>query len=327
MPYICASMNTTSLSTTPFKYLLALFIILGATFCIYTPNFYLFKMGARFAGLIMLSYLALGLIFLFFKQSGLMLTSFICCAGICLFLKNASYADLTHAAPVGHEMVKIAHYNVSSISDPDKTIQDLLEMDVDLISLQDLTPDWHYLLKETLGEKYPYQESIVRFDPYGLALFSKFPISQTDTFSVAEVPNIISNIKIGKDQAMLRIIAAHTSPPLYTNAYSLMQDQVKAIGQKVNDSVLPCLVVGNFNAPPWWGEMQGLREIGNLMDSRRSVTFGLTEIFQSPGDYLLYTPKLKCVDFKNLYAEDNAQVGIMGTYQFNPDAESDEAIF
>ncbi|NNE30371.1 MAG: endonuclease/exonuclease/phosphatase family protein [Saprospiraceae bacterium] len=319
-------MITRTLDYPPLKFLIAALIVLGATICIYTPNYYLLKMGARFAGVIMFGYLLLGMIFLILRQQGLMITSLICCAGLALFLKNASYADLKHAAMTSSETLKVSHYNVSSISDPAVAIDEILASGADIVSLQEVTPDWEYLLQETLGSKYPHKRSVVRFDPFGLALFSKHPITTLDTFTVGDVPNLVGIIKMTESEQEIQIIAAHTSPPLFSTAYSTMQDQVRSIGEKAQAATLPCLVVGNFNAPPWWQEIQSLRETGNLKDSRRSATFGLTEIFQSPGDYILHSPQLKCVDFQNVYSPDNSQLGISGTYQIKWEDLQDEEI-
>lgn len=314
-------MITKVLSHTPTKLLIAVCIIVVSAICIYTPNYYIFKLGARFAGLIMVGYLLIGLVFLFIGQNGLMLTSFICCAGICLFLKNASYADLIHARPSDNTRISLAHFNISSISDPEEALARMLDANPDVISIQEITPDWNYLLNEALGEKYPYQQSIVRFDPYGLAVYSKYELTDIDTFSIADVPNLTGNIRLEDSEEELRFIAAHTSAPLYNTAYSLMKDQVKRIADQTNASELPSLVVGNFNAPPWWGEIQGLRKMANLMDSRRSTTIGFSEIFNSPENYIFYTPKLKCLGFQNLFLSDNSQVGIMGSYELNIDEE------
>ena len=120
-------------------------IVLGTFICVFTPNYFLFKMGARFAVQIMLGYLLLGFVFLFIRQHKLMFTSFACCAGLCLclFLKYASDGQLILPIQTDNNSLSVAHFNVStSTTDYQQTIDEILAVDADVISLQEVTQDW-----------------------------------------------------------------------------------------------------------------------------------------------------------------------------------------
>lgn len=301
---------------------LSILIILGTIFCIFTPNYFLFKLGARFAGMIMLGYLTMGIFFLVLQQPRLMFTCFACCAGLCLFLKNASNSDLRHPLPTNERSIKVAHFNVSaSADDYDTSIQALMNADPDLISIQEVTPEWQYLLRETLSEKYPYSSAVIRLDHFGLAVYSKFPISQLDTFFYEDIPNISGIIELENPEHRFKFICAHTTPPLYSLAYEKMRNHLQLVAkQSVSDSI-PVITIGNFHAPPWWAEIQDLRATADLADSRRSAAYGISEIFQSPGDYILYSDDFNCLNFKNIITPLSNHLGIQGRYQFKNNAE------
>ena len=307
----------------PVKISLSILIVLGAIFCIFTPNYFLFKMGARFAGLIMLGYLALGIFFLILKQPQLMFTSFACCAGLCLFLKYSSNSDLKHPVPTDELRIKVAHFNVSaSDEDYESTINTMLATDADLISIQELTPDWEYALEETLSEKYPYSSSVVRFDPFGLAIYSKNPISQLDTFYFEDIPNLSGIVDIkNSNNRRFKFICGHTTPPLYSIAYQKMKGHLKILAEHAAQDSIPVITIGNFHAPPWWGEIQELRETANLADSRRSAAYGISEIFQNPGDYIFYGEDFNCLSFENIFTPKSSHLGISGQYQFKRHAQ------
>ena len=295
---------------------LTLVIIVGALICIFTPNYFFLKLGTRFAGIVMLGYLILGMFFLLIKQSGLMMTSFICCAGLCLFLKNSANTTLLLPAQTKEEIVEIVHFNMSSSNeDLNTSVGTILETDADFISVQDVTPEWKYLLNETLGKKYPYYSSIERLDPYGLAIFSKYPFIELDTFMTGQIPNLEGKIEV--NQTEFRFIAGHTTPPLFSTAYSAMQKQMSEFGERAAKIKEPLLMMGNFNAPPWWSEIQQLRQVAELEDSRISASIGITDIFQSPTDYILFSKDLTCVGFTNIFTPNNDQFGIQGTYQLS----------
>lgn len=301
---------------------LGILIILGTVFCIFTPNYFLFKLGARFAGMIMLGYLMMGIFFLVLKQPRLMFTSFACCAGLCLFLKNASNSDLRHPLPTNERSIRIAHFNISaSADDYESTIETLAKSKADLISIQEVTPDWQYLLKETLSQKYPYSLAITRLDPFGLAVYSKFPISQLDTFFYEDIPNISGIVQLEKAKHRFKFICAHTTPPLYSLAYEKMRNHLKLVAEQAVSDSIPTITIGNFHAPPWWGEIQELRTTAKLADSRRSAAYGISEIFQSPGDYILYSNHFNCLNFKNIITPLSNHLGIQGRYQFKRNAK------
>lgn len=307
------------------QFALSALIILGALFCIFTPNYFLFKMGARFAGLIMLGYLAMGILFLLLKQPRLMFISMACCGGLCLFLKHSSNSDLKYPIPTTQESVKVAHFNVSASDDDyESTIQAIIDSKADLISIQEVTPDWHYILKETLSKEYPHSAAVVRFDPYGLAVYSKYPISNLDTFYYESIPNFSGIIELNDPEHRFNFICAHTTPPLYSQAYQKMRDHLRVVAAeaiKHQEDSMGVMMISNLNAPPWWGEIQELREAVDLYDSRRSASYGLSEIFQSPGDYIFHTIDFNCLGFESIISPQSSHLGIQGLYQFKTNAE------
>lgn len=276
-------------------------------------------MGAKFAGLIMLGYLGLGFIFLVANQTKLMFTSFVCCAGLCLFLKNSANSALHHPVQTSESTIKIAHFNISaSDEDYDSTIDAILNTEADLISIQEVTPDWHYLLNEKLQQEYPYSNTVVRFDPFGIAVYSKHPFQNIDTFFHQDIPNLKGSISINEKEKPLNFICTHTMPPLYNAAYENMKGHLNTLADSIQNISEPIVTIGELNAPPWWQEIQDLRLRGGLNDSRRSASFGFSEIFQNPVDYIFFSDHLECVGFENITTATSSHLGISGTYQINP---------
>jgi len=269
-------------------------IVLGTIFCVFTPNYYLFKIGSRFAIEIMVGYLCLGFAFLFLGQQKLMFTSFICCAGLCVFLKYASNTAFHHPAQTSDEIISVAHFNLSTAGeDFQAMVQQIRDTDADLISIQELTPNWSSLLEQSLGKDYPYKSTIIRPDPYGLGVYSKYPLQSLDTFYYEDLPNIVGSIQPSHFPKELFFISSHTTPPLYSSAYEKMKGHLNKIGEYVNAIKAPIMTFGDYNAPPWWAEIQDLKEQTQSSDSRRSSSPGM--IFQNPVDYIFYSKLVECV--------------------------------
>lgn len=298
---------------------LSALIILGALVCIFPPEFFIFKMSAQFAVQIMLSYLAIGLLFLIVGHRKLMFTSFACCAGLCLFLKYVTNSELVRAQPTTEETFNVAHFNVSATDDYEFMIAEILASKADLISFQEVTPDWNIVLQESLSEFYPHSKTVVRFDPFGLAVYSKLPFNSVDTFMTEDVPNILGTIGLDKSGNEICFITSHALPPFYTSDYKKLRNHLHKIATFSNQSACPVITIGDYNAVPWSYEIQDFRAVSKLNDSRRGFfpnSKGSFSIFQLPSDHIFYSSQLECIHFEDLEHSVAGHLGVKGAYQF-----------
>ena len=302
------------------QWLLSGLIILGALICMFTPNYFLFKKGANFAIQIMLGYLLLSMLFLAMRQHKLMFTSIVCCAGLCMFLKNSSNAALKMPLQTSNKIIKTAHFNLSASDENyQSTLDAILQTDADVISVQEVTPDWKNVLTEGLGKNYPHSSTFIRMDPFGIAIFSKYELNNIDTFHFEKIPNIVASIRPPEYTEGIYFITSHTTPPLYTNALEKMRDHLEKISLYCNTINGPLITMGEYNAPPWWTEIQDLKYKSQLNDSRNSALQGLSDLFENPVDYILFSNHFKCVGFDNISTATGNHLGIHGTYQYKPD--------
>ncbi len=322
-------MVTKLLNYRPVRLALTTLIILGAVICVFTPNYLLFKIGASFANQIMLVYLAMGLIFLVLKQPKLTFTSFACCGVLCMFLKL--YSNWEWPTPVNPDKkievaMEVAHFNVTASNDDyQSTIDAILASNADVVSLQEVTPDWHPYLQEFLAEAYPHSTSMVRFDPYGLAIYSKSEILSIDTFFFEKIPNLHVSVESRKKDMPVSIVSSYTNPPLSQNTVIKLQEHMKTIAayvQKINE---PVITLGEYHAPPWFEEVRMLMQNGQLLDSRSRANQGLDNLFQYPIDYIFYSEQLKCSDFQIVGGPSTNHLGIQAAYEFNLDFKNAQA--
>ena len=118
------------------------------------------------------------------------------CMLMCIFLKNESNDAMVMPIANTEAKLSVAHFNVSNVQDLDHLINTIDDLDVDLLSFQELTPDWNYILQEKLKTQYPYNMSIVRIDPYGMAMYSKENFASMDTFMFDNKPNLQAELLI-----------------------------------------------------------------------------------------------------------------------------------
>ena len=260
---------------------------------------------------LMLGYLFLGLLFLIIGKRRLLFTSFICCGMLCLFLKQSSNINLI-LPESSQEEVTIAHFNTSSATTGYSSLLDaVLKSEADIVSFQEVTPDWDTYLSENLAETYPYNARNVRIDPYGMEIFSKMPIHSYDTFHYEEIPHQMVNISISENEK-INIISAHVLPPLGKRLNERAKMHLQTIANKISSTSTPSIVLGDFNLVYWSNEIVNFREQASLENSRRDISQNLLNV---PYDHIFFSDKLECTSFGDISDTISNHLGIVGTYQ------------
>lgn len=300
------------LNTKSIQLSLNFLVPLGAVLVLFTPNLLLFKWGANYAVHIMFAYLGMGLLFLMIRQPRLMFISLACCAGLCLHLKNSSSEDIIRPMPTGEPVVNIAQFNISATNDDvNGTIQTIMETEADIISIQELTPDWGRVLKIALEKEYPYNSTIYRpKDFIGLAVYSKFPFESVDTFYQDDIPNLLINSTIKEDKKV-SFLSSYIYPELYSSDYNRTVEHFETLAKHINKIEHPVITFGDFNQVQWSAYVKSLRTNEELNDSRRFP------FFDNPTDHIFYSNHFKCLKFKTVSNDYSSHLGIQGSYELN----------
>lgn len=294
-------------------------LVIGAVLCIYTPNNPLLKWGTNFTPQFMIAYLLLGLGFFLASQPRLMFTSFACCGALCFFLKEVSGEVLQHASASGQPNVSIAHFNLAnSESNFGTQIEAMLATKADLLSIQELTPDWEMPLMQTLTMDYPYFKSIPDLGLNGVAVYSKYPFETIDTFHYQEIPNIIGSIAF--EENLFYFIASHTQPAFTEQSYLSQRAHLEQVAHKCRTIEEPIVTFGEYHATSWSEEIRHFRMLAELNDSRRNFTpthpHGVLSFFDIPIDHIFFTDQFQCTSFHTISGETSKHLGIQAVFEF-----------
>ncbi len=293
-------------------WVIGILMVLTTLVVMFPPNMSFLKKGAEYAVFIMLGFLLLGMLFMVLDKKKLMAVSLCCTAILCIFLKSSSNNNLIFPARNNTANVSIAHVNLSYIDQGYEELLSLIdELNPEIISFQEVTPDWDFVLKSNLSQKYPSKYSLVRFDTYGMAIYSQKRFTKVDTFMYQNIPNIRTEYDMG-GQAMT-ILSSYLLPPLSRSATVSMENHLELISQKVLETNTPLFAIGDYNLVPWSNEVREFRESTNLGFSRRNIAVSK---FRIPHDHIMYSKQLECIDFQELEDKKLNHIGIYGTYQF-----------
>lgn len=308
-------------SLAKFGEILVIGLILSTGVLVYfTPSYLPVKLGVNYAPQFMLAYFFIGLLFLVFNKPKLMFSSFACSAALGLFLKSNTYGAIMYPTPSDQPKVSVAHFNTINFdNDYQATLDLILDVDADLVSVQELTLDWDEELENGLSEVYPFNKTIPDLGINGMAIYSKHPFSNIDTFQFKGIPNIMGTIQLDQNESV-NFISSHTTPALTTADYFEMKAHLVEIANAyaaMNNE--PTVVFGDYHAVPWSSEIQTFKNLTGLNDSRIGIAptypHGIVDFFESPIDHILFSDHFKCTSFYTLSGDNSKHVGIQGTFE------------
>ena len=181
--------------------------------------------------------------------------------------------------------------------------------ETDILVLVEMTPQWEKELA-TIKKRYPYGLTVSRQDNFGLALWSRLPMTECKkhSFDKEDRPAISGLTQVrGKD---IHIIVAHPPPPKHPRYFRLRNDYFQRLG-KLRQKELRTIVIGDLNTPSWSYYFQKLCKKMKLRDSRQGFGIHATwptvfPLLLTPLDHCLLSDGLEVVNRKlgpNLWSD------------------------
>ena len=288
----------------------ALIIGLWVYIIMYPADIQIFRKSSEFAVHSMFALLFLGFVFLIFNQTRLMFVSMLASGLLAFYLKTASNSDMMFPAENALPNITVTHFNLSSFDkSSDNYIDLILSTESDIVSFQEYTPDWDRLIASGLVREYPHLHRMVRIDLFGMAIFSKKPIVDLETFYYEKIPNIHMTINSGLQD--VNIISSYIAPPGLTGKGQTSKGHLDRLSEYVSESKNPSIVLGEFNQVYWTNEIKEFRDETNLINSRRDISLSS----KVPYDHIFYSELLECIQFYEIKDQDQNHLGITGVFQ------------
>jgi endonuclease/exonuclease/phosphatase (EEP) superfamily protein YafD len=142
--------------------------------------------------------------------------------------------------------------------------------DADIVLLAEPDENWARSLAP-LEAKYPFRVSCPLDNRYGMILFSRLPLHDTELqFLIQDdIPSIHTKVKLptGRDIALHGV---HPRPPMIgENTRSTERDgELLLVGKAISKSNLPCIVAGDLNDVAWSRTTQLFKRVSGLLDPR-----------------------------------------------------------
>lgn len=171
--------------------------------------------------------------------------------------------------------VMVAFLNVyGSNRDFDAVCDWILSTDADVVGLGETRQVWFDEISERLGDKFPYRESEIREDSFGMMLLSKVPFRVIESAPESlKVPLIVADISLAEGDN-IRVLVTHPLPPMSARAYEAQRRYFDEIDGHVGDD--HAIVIGDLNSTPWAPAMKELMDSAGLVSSRAGRPFAVT---------------------------------------------------
>ncbi|MGI0116118.1 endonuclease/exonuclease/phosphatase family protein [Zooshikella sp. RANM57] len=199
--------------------------------------------------------------------------------------------------------IVIYHANVlSSNTQYQQLVQQLSDYQPDIVILQEITEAWLQGIKEGLAD-YPYQLTKPEAGNFGIALFSRFPLTNRQTIQLSNtgLPSIFASAQT--PQGELAVFTTHPLPPVSVS-YSLLRDfQLEATAKFLQSVAAPYVLVGDLNTTPWSPAFTRLMKRANLKNARQGLGILPTwpaplPLLQIPIDHVLHSEKIQVISME-----------------------------
>lgn len=218
-----------------------------------------------------------------------------------------SLINLTTIAPYYLPVHKSSHESrayrilLSNVLRPNvefgKLLQVIKETNPDFMVLIEISELWMSELAP-ISSNYPYIYTAIRSDNYGMAIFSRFDLYNTQTlyFSDANVPSLVVDANI--DGKQLMFIGTHPPPPKSKIENSHRNQQIVNIADFIARKNKPIILLGDLNTTSWSSNFKKLINGSKLKDTR--MGFGLqptwpthNPLFMVPIDHVLVSAGIR----------------------------------
>lgn len=179
----------------------------------------------------------------------------------------------------------------------DRVLELIEAVDPDLVVLVEVNERWWRAL-EPAWSRYPYQQSALREDNYGLAIFSRLPMLavENQAFCALGVPTIVTQLE-GSSHP-LTIIGTHPPPPKGRHNTAFRDEQMESLGDFIASQDGEMMVCGDLNLTPWSPVLRRFLQKSGLRDSAQG--FGLqaswpvnNPLLRIPIDHCLVSPGIR----------------------------------
>lgn len=173
----------------------------------------------------------------------------------------------TQIAEQNH-LLRIVQVNANSKNeDYERLLSFVRSTNPDVLLVEELNPTLDRKIRDVLPD-YSFRDSRPQTTPYGIGLFSKFPVSE---FRFVEPVSggrlaILSKLKVKGEE--ISLVGVHLASPTTPKSWNEQILELEMLAQECRQLPRPLIVAGDFNAVPWTSRIQDFLRNLHIFDVR-----------------------------------------------------------
>ncbi|EAY28692.1 endonuclease/exonuclease/phosphatase family [Microscilla marina ATCC 23134] len=300
-----------------FEKISAALLLVFALLVRFPLDYFLFDIVHSFAIQIVVLYLCVAILSFIWQKKWLLTSSLL--SSVLMSTLFIQWFWQSHPDPknVKGTAFKVAHFNVwKRNTQHQKVITVAKNTEADIISFEEVNNRWWQALKKGLGNTYPHQYVVTRDDNFGIAMFSKFEMQNTQAKYFSDLPSITTTISMPFGQ--LHWVSSHVLPPKSNDWYQRRNSDLVKIAVYMKGKKGYKLAVGDYNVVSWSPVIQRFKKTANLLDSRREFSPSYPAwswLLGVPIDHIFHSPNIQCLSFGTTETTPSDHWGIVGQYK------------
>ncbi|GHA83710.1 endonuclease/exonuclease/phosphatase family protein [Modicisalibacter luteus] len=224
---------------------------------------------------------------------------------------------------------------VSNVLTPNRNAQGLLEQihehQPEIVLTLESDAWWGEQLEASLGEEWPYSVRIPLDNLYGMHLYSRIPLEETEVkwLIQSDIPSIHTWLRMPCG-AQIRFHALHPRPPAPSESeQSLWRDaELLLVGKDIHRHEQPTLLAGDLNDVAWSRTTRRFCRVSGMLDPRRgrgmfSTFHASYPLIRWPLDHIFISEHFTLVNMQRLKNFGSDHFPIIATLCYRP-ARADE---
>ena len=175
--------------------------------------------------------------------------------------------------------------------------------DPDVVVATEMSPRHVEQMADAMAH-YPFQVLEPREHPFGMVVYSRYPISDE---IVTELPGgtspasgpVMVTVDVQTPIRRLHVVGLHVFPPITPHRFAWRNEQLATAGHILAGTDGPKLVVGDFNATPWSAGLRAFQSDNDLLGFNTQPTWPIWLGFAGiPIDHAFVSPDLRILEIK-----------------------------
>jgi endonuclease/exonuclease/phosphatase (EEP) superfamily protein YafD len=229
---------------------------------------------------------------------------------LCMAVNVPPLVPYLRPAPAGAtQPATLTVLGVNVEADNDKhaeLLASIAQSNPDVVLVVEFTERWGEHLA-ALAEVYPHQFRRPRFDPFGIALFSRHPFESVEELKLG--PTSAIDARLRTPRGTTRVIGVHLLPPISADWAMQRNSQLDALADHAAAAAAtePLIVLGDFNISPYSPYFQDWLGQAHLTDAGRGLGPRFTwpsflPLLGIPIDHCIVSNGLRVAEYRRLAA-------------------------